>query len=572
MTSKNVETKITDVLADIEAYSRSDYRPEIHQRQREFESLLADNAKMKKEMEEIKMLLRDRCLLAEESGTDLPPAISSLGEESSLLGASQRPSPGPERQSLVKSLTCHLRDVGKNGHGDVNLNTGTVNMFAVAAAVDPSYGFKAWLIALGTLVLVCLQSFVFSAVVFESSYPRCSSVGDCPAGNFCDINGTFVCRDCFDLNLFFEDSVKKTFLPDSAHMLLLNSTDFLADTSTCPSQSSHGWEDYHGLGYDEKRCAAYHHCKNTDMDVSTNFMGHCDFVHLNMKKMDLEIWTIIFFLSLLWMLPVCQDVAEATAEEIVLDYHLKGTLNGPAEIIRVSLRIRKYWLPFFATSATVVLLLTGEMSSINVILNFLAVTMVLETDNAIALLFLNGRRTAIMEAVAEDVDGKAIVSAQKAFFWTRAQGFLVTLILLATIIYFHEVEVQDCTLLFKYLLFIVYVPALLLLGAMPFYRIIWMKRATESIGERVLKTLISFCRNLFAVFVVSNLFYILTSLRTHGNLIFQYVVHLPLPIVNKHIVRNCAALDTAIIMVFVGLLVLKHKCYGTATRGRHSWR
>ena len=49
---------------------------------------------------------------------------------------------------------------------------------------------------------------------------------------------------------------------------------------------------------------------------------------------------LIAFLSILWMLPLIQDIEEASTEEKVMEHHLNDDIKGCAEVLRFSLRIR----------------------------------------------------------------------------------------------------------------------------------------------------------------------------------------------------------------------------------------
>merc|ERR1719469_1833678 len=162
---------------------------------------------------------------------------------------------------------------------------------------------------------------------------------------------------------------------------------------------------------------------------------HCDFIASNAAKMDTQVWVLIVFLAFLWTLPIVQDIEEATIEEVVMDHHLTDSFNGSTEVIRATLRMRKYMIPFCTTSATLVLLLTDDISSKNIILNFLAISLVLEADNVVAVLFLNARRNTFMKNVVRNVDAGATSAARASFFWTRVQGLLCPVLLILFLYY-----------------------------------------------------------------------------------------------------------------------------------------
>merc|ERR1740139_307354 len=165
------------------------------------------------------------------------------------------------------------------------------------------------------------------------------------------------------------------------------------------------------------------------MDAPEYETNQCDFIVRNKEKIDVQFWILLLVLSLLWTLPICQDIEEAAIEEIVLNHHVGDTLNSPAEVVRVALRIRRFVVPLMATSSTIVLLITNTVSSTGIILNLLAIGVLLEADNVVAVLFLSNRHDAMMDAAVQDVDSGASSAARATFFWTRVQGFLCTVIL-----------------------------------------------------------------------------------------------------------------------------------------------
>ena len=125
---------------------------------------------------------------------------------------------------------------------------------------------------------------------------------------------------------------------------------------------------------------------------------------------------MVIFLALLWALPISQDIEEAATEERVMDHHLAGSLNIPAEIVRLSLRIRRCLLPFYATIATFVLLITSNISANNIILNFMAITFVTEADNVLAVLFFGTHQRELMEMAAKEAHDSEEFSEPKFAF------------------------------------------------------------------------------------------------------------------------------------------------------------
>jgi len=308
----------------------------------EFERLQGDNAEMRRSQE---VMRRD---------------IENFGERNEMDELNEVVEETTPQQQRPSGLGNYMSFAGRLlGVGSVSprtdLNTGTINLFAVAVVVDPSARRRSkWLAAVGILVIVLLEVFVFSVVVYESSHPKCNAVSDCPAGNYCQVEnrGGYFSRECEDCELL------------QHFHLFSNSADF---EETCSSVlPADKWEhrafidaDYSASQLDNKnsfdhelyKCLVYNHCNESDMDADTDFIGHCDFIASNVAKLDTQVWILIIFLAFLWTLPICQDIEEATIEEAVMDHQLADSFNGPAEILRVTFRIRRYIIPLCTTSA-----------------------------------------------------------------------------------------------------------------------------------------------------------------------------------------------------------------------------
>ena len=417
------------------------------------------------------------------------------------------------------------------------MNTGTLGLYAVVVVVHPSaritHRVRAWLTAAGLLLFVLLEVFVFTAVIFESSFLKCNAVDDCPTGTFCTLPGMTGlphCGDCIgspqitndndentetptktprvndDDDGFYDDENTKE--PTYATIYYDLTNDYYLNNKTCSALFPPGiWEkrdyalnaDYNELpltpfeefdwsrDYDKYKCLSANHCTDTDMDAPANDYKtqHCDYIVRNKEKMDVQIWILLLVLSLLWTLSVCQEIEEAAIEEIVLNHHVEDTLNGPAEVVRRALRIRKYLIPLYATSSTIVLLITDTISSKVIILKLLAIGLLLEADNAVAMLFLSNRYDVMMDAVMREVDGSASVAAQGTFFWTRVQGLLCAVILVGAM-YRIEQFVRGCDYLYFFLYQIIIIPALMIFTGQFLYSFICARRNGSLVGEEII--------------------------------------------------------------------------------------
>jgi len=106
--------------------------------------------------------------------------------------------------------------------------------------------------------------------------------------------------------------------------------------------------------------------------------------------------------------------------------------------------MRRCFLPFSATAATLVLLITDDISAKNIILNFLSITFITEADNVLAVLFLRTRHRELMDKTAKEAhESEEFHDSKVAFFWARVQGLFCVVILIIAL-YFVDKEVKNC--------------------------------------------------------------------------------------------------------------------------------
>jgi len=231
---------------------------------------------------------------------------------------------------------------------------------------------------------------------------------------------------------------------------------------------------------------------------------------------------MVVFLALLWALPISQDVEEAATEERVMDHHLAGSLNIPAEIVRLALRMRRCILPFCATAATLVLLITDDISAKNIILNFLSITFITEADNVLAVLFLRTRHRELMDKTAKEAhESEEFHDSKVAFFWARVQG-LFCVVILIIVLYFVDEWVKNCDSLEDVLLmyFGSFLFGIVVVGQGVYRGCV--KAHQETTCVRILSGLIEFFRNLLVGFLGSTcviaLRILLNGIQEYGEL------------------------------------------------------
>lgn len=378
------------------------------------------------------------------------------------------------------------------------LNTRTLSLYAVAKVADKdAHIVKKSIISIMSLVFGCLQVFIMFVIVFDSAYPKCYSMADCPLGTYCT-GKSFTIPTCFDCS-----KIKN----------------LETDLATCPTTYPDKWEKWDLVDIDHKElwvqskvknstfldCASYKHCQENEIDEEVEdfkFKGHCDFVHLYRSKMDKGVWIFAGLLALLWVHPISQDIEEAAIEERVLNYHIAGYNSIPAEIMRMALSIRRFILPFMAVSANVILILTDDISTKHLFLNFLSITFIMESDNVLAMIFLRSSQTELMEKAVESIAVEKLQDI-RFFFLCRMQGLLCATVLMIGLANVDN-NVSECGELISYLTTLYFCPFLAVIIAQA-CSTVFKKRENESKWNQILEALVVFSRN-FVVYLISTLF------------------------------------------------------------------
>lgn len=378
--------------------------------------------KLREEMNSLQHRIRENTNPLSEEYSDQP--VSSNIEHGSSLQHSDR----DNTEDLGKYVPL------------TELNTETVSMYSVLKIVDKKVTKPMkFLLASANLFFVCLQCLYLHVIFYESTPSECDSVADCPAGTYCTHENFFIdshtlCRDCrlankYSIDVTACESDFTNFTWDRMQFLSLDHTiqRIFSDTNSTLLN-----------------CLAYKHCSINDMDSNSNLSGHCDFIDLNMSKMDISNWLLISFMGLLWALPVSKDIKEATIEEKYLFHHIGESFSFPAEITRLSLRMKRFVLPYHATFATITLIISEhDISSKNIILNFLSITFILEADNVLYELFMGTHQKELMKKAVERNDRGPLLIPESITFWARIGALICPVIMIFVLATITE-SVHDC--------------------------------------------------------------------------------------------------------------------------------
>ncbi len=297
-----------------------------------------------------------------------------------------------------------------------------IHLQAVVTACDPdASSFSKWVMSLKSIFLVIIQLSVILWLNVEASHPTCAEHSDCNIGEYCAPYKAFPrCEDCPTVNFSTFESCK-------VYENVVDS--YLIWTSS-------GYDHYPLLNQTAIDCVRTLHCVqssiieyNVSTDISLypdgtdsfedSYFHGCDYLSLIHSKVTFAHIMVLIFVSMVFAVYLWEDIYESMTEEAILDYGLmqryerpnrergeeenplqennRATSNeqlpdtpgisSPAEIIRLSLRIRRFVLPWGVAAAGALITIRDTISSKNLLLNVLAIVFLTEADNQLGKIF-----------------------------------------------------------------------------------------------------------------------------------------------------------------------------------------
>ena len=318
-------------------------------------------------------------------------------------------------------------------------NTGTFHMWCVVTTTAPGRS-TCWAIvaAIASFLLVFLQVFVLTAVMYESSHPACTAHGSCAQGTFCSASLSFNwarCEDCSFLSTALFDARAPIWEPNATvcEGVLqgiggwdLEDSDYTITRLSDPARRLPGG----GFKpYDMRdACLAWAHCDEFNL-----WADQCEHIMIKHEQMHWTVAVLIVVLSILVAHPLVHDIDQAICEEALLDHQVivvggfdrLGLLL--VQIVRMSLRARRFFLPVTTSMAALCVVLNSQMTATDIILNLLAVTFITEADDMAASLFLFPSARASADVLITNImSGPKVVLLPWAE--ARVRGFLCILI------------------------------------------------------------------------------------------------------------------------------------------------
>jgi len=310
---------------------------------------------------------------------------------------------------------------------------------AIAASYSPCntrWGRRRkWFMGVSSLALVIFQFYLLHFLIMESSMPTCSRNMDCNIGEFCESHEGPEqprCADCSnqpgigDINDY--DSCKETY-------------GYLEEENLLVWISGDG--KYHpDLNEEESYCVNAIHCVESNIGFNgTGFSdhyleGHCDYLELMLTKVT---WAhiVIFVFSAMLLGSILQlDINQCITEEKLFNYALaKENVVGSTllvEIVRFTLRLRKFVLPWVVAGATATLILVSSLSVKNIMLNLLAIGFITEADTMLGKFFTTKTQKDLVNRFVDSAKQDDDVSFKVSFLWSRILALLpVTMMVVA---------------------------------------------------------------------------------------------------------------------------------------------
>jgi len=342
-------------------------------------------------------------------------------------------------------------------------NSESIHMWAAMVVTTPKASWTnaawAWAATLLSLSLVLFQLTILTWTAYESSHPACFAHDECQAGQYCaHLYGVHAtdrvphlrrmrrCDDClsnthvlhgYGLN---DSQCQSIFgVPGDASYprqrrgtagrAIHNGHQAVGYVNVDLSSSDIDFHDNSTNAF--LVCAARSHCRATGV-----YWNRCDYITRNLRTVHPTTYVILSFVALLLMVPLAADIDQAVMEEAVLEYamvrqrrdrtHTAQNTAMAAQItmlaghgIALSLSLRRTMLPFMITVAGVGVLINSPLSSVNILLNSLAIAFIAETDNMVATLLLPDEAKRRPDAIVEQLNAEAYKEHRGGFLWVR---------------------------------------------------------------------------------------------------------------------------------------------------------
>lgn len=388
--------------------------------------------------------------------------FAQLKQQESMKRRDSGEGGGSKKGGFRRSMSLFFKNFGHDEDTDSPVhNTGGIHMLFALLVTERVSTFRGrlgrWMVAFASMSIVVVQILVLYWVTFEASSPTCTTHEDCGVGEFCEdalADNAFFrvprCTDCAKVP-YEEEWISNCTKYDR---LSRDSLYWVSADSTWHPDSL--YEDPYAIP-----CLKIAHCRETSIEAvgvtypqENLFEGRnyypeeteefvfehlgnensCDFITLSMAKFGITHQTVFGFVTLLFAATLVADIFECMLEEEILNHgrDRSETAFSPVEIIRLSLRIRRFTIPWLVARTATSIIIVDPLSAKNILLNLLAIGTIVETDNLLGAFFVTSRQTRYIDKLVE--------SAQKdpdlrpSFLLSRILGSLPALMVVYVVL------------------------------------------------------------------------------------------------------------------------------------------
>lgn len=167
---------------------------------------------------------------------------------------------------------------------------------------------------------------------------------------------------------------------------------------------------------------------------------------------------VLFVMSIIFVCIIYDDVKESVIEETILNYAISRRTEKivslrAAELLRVCLRFRRFLLPWRLAACAIWLVLSAsEISTNEIVLNFLSIGFIAEADNFLGRFFVTEQQNAIADVIVNDIMDHYNEQDQtinrnismSSFLWPRLNSVIPTIF--QAIAFINITKKKECLL------------------------------------------------------------------------------------------------------------------------------
>ncbi|EOD28818.1 hypothetical protein EMIHUDRAFT_234479 [Emiliania huxleyi CCMP1516] len=285
-----------------------------------------------------------------------------------------------------------------------SVGLGGIHAWAFVKATAPGASLSAAIPLLLSILLMCGQSVVMYAVVYEAAHPRCSSHNHCAVGEYCHPKDFYifgepitrqpwrhekapgVCLDCYNMQLTAENISGVIMALDSRRHVLGPYVDIWSNSSFAIGAGWFGHSAAEDLSGEQWAREAAAHCDATDI-----MPLRCDHLVVRQSRLAATHYFVLVFVVMLILIPLAEDWDEAALEKRLLRHRTRARRVELPLWMRclgwVHIRMRMLVLPLCLICATCAILI-NDVTCTMFLLDGLAITFTTFIDNLLAQFLL----------------------------------------------------------------------------------------------------------------------------------------------------------------------------------------